>query len=376
MNHTPGHLRCWAEIDTVALQHNARAAGQLAGGGPDLVMAVVKADAYGHGLPLVARALSGVVGAFAVANLYEAREVRACAPHTPVYILSPALPEEVEDIVAGGFIPALSNEEEARRFAATAKKQSRSLAVHAVMDTGMGRMGALPDKFPALLATIRQSSLLTLDSVSSHFPSSDEDESFTRTQEEEFRQHMTAMEQRYGPIRAHIANSAGILHYPRVPGEAVRAGLMLYGVSPLAEHQGLVHSVLTWKARVTLVRDLPTGWGVSYGRTHVTAHPAKVAAISAGYGDGYPRHVSGKGACVLIGGRRCPVLGRVTMDQIIVDVSAVTSPPAPGDEVVLLGKQGAGEISAVELAALAETIPWHLFTGITPRTARVEAAHG
>ena len=149
-----------------------------------------------------------------------------------------------------------------------------------------------------------------------------------------------------------------------------RAGLMLYGISPLPEKQAALRPVLAWKAKVTQVRELPSGWGVSYGRTFLTEKPTRVATLAAGYADGYPRQLSGRGACVLLGGARCPVLGRVTMDQLMVDVSALSEPVRPGDNAVLLGRQGSEEITAGELAALAGTISWHILTALGPRVAR------
>ncbi|HWB05881.1 MAG TPA: alanine racemase [Verrucomicrobiales bacterium] len=368
-------LRCWAEIDGAALRHNARAAGALAGGGPECVMAVVKADAYGHRLPLVTRALKEEIGSFAVAALTEALAVKLHAARArdgsipPIYILSPALPAEIPDIVHHGFIPAISTMDEVHRFAAAA--HGKSCAVHVVLDTGMGRMGALPGDAAAVLRAVKDSPVLTLDSVSSHFPSSDEDREFTARQEQDFRRLTAALQAEFGPFRTHIANSAAILHYPRPPLETVRAGLMLYGICPLNGYTSSLRPALTWKTRITLIRELPAGWTISYGRTFTTPHPMTVAAIAAGYGDGYPRHVSGKGAAVLVHGQRCPILGRVTMDQILIDVSALPQPPAPGHEAVLLGLQGTASITPHELASQASTIPWHIYTGITDRTERL-----
>jgi len=368
------HLRCWIEVSGAALRANAALAGRLAGNGRGCVMAVVKADAYGHGLQQTTRALAGDIGAFAVACVEEAVVVEDCARHTnggrvpPIYILSPALPAQVPQIVRQGFIPAVSTVEEVQRLAAAGGE--RPAAVHVVVDTGMGRMGALPEETPAVLRAVKSSGRLTLDSVASHFPSSDEDEAYTTAQEARFRALVAEWQREFGPFRTHIANSAGILHYPRPPGEMVRAGLMLYGVSPLEQYQALLQPALTWKTRVTLVRRLPAGHGISYGRTFITPREMRVASLAAGYGDGYPRQVSNRGAAVLIGGRRCPVLGRVTMDQILADVSELPAVPPPGEEAVLLGRQGGAAITASELAARAGLIPWQIFTGITSRTVR------
>ncbi len=367
-------LRCWIEVSREALRANAAVAGRLAGGGRECVMAVVKADAYGHGLEQTVRALAEDIGAFAVACVEEAVVVERCAAGhgsgrvPPVYILSPALPAQTGEIVRHGFIPAVSTVEEVQRFAGAGGE--KRTAVNVVVDTGMGRMGALPEDAPAVLRAVQASPQLMLDSVSSHFPSSDEDESFTTEQESRFRALVEEWRREFGPFRTHLANSAGILHYPRQPGELVRAGLMLYGVSPLEKYQTQLRPALTWKTRVTLVRRLPAGHGISYGRSFITARETLVASLAAGYGDGYPRQVSGQGGAALIAGRRCPILGRVTMDQLLTDVTDLPAPPQPGDEAVLLGRQGDAVITAPELARQAGLIPWQLFTGITSRTVR------
>jgi alanine racemase len=150
---------------------------------------------------------------------------------------------------------------------------------------------------------------------------------------------------------------------------------MLYGVSPLPDAQDLLQTVVTWTARVTLVKHLPAGHGVSYGRTWCTPRPTRTAVLAVGYADGYPRQASGREAAVLIGGQRCPVLGRVTMDQIIADTTAMDTPPQPGDEAVLIGTQGQQEITAGELAAWGQTIPWDIFTGLGPRAAPLFQFH-
>lgn len=367
-------LRSWVDVSGAALRQNAALAGRLAGNGRECVMAVVKADAYGHGLRQVTRALCPDIGAFAVASLEEAAVVQQSVAHfgegrrVPIYILSPALPAEAAEIVRQGFIPAVSTVEEVQRFASAG--MATMTAVNVVVDTGMGRMGALPEAAPAVLRAVRESGRLMLDSVSSHFPSSDEDEEFTVAQAAQFRALVEKWRRDFGPFRTHLANSAGVLHYPRAGDELVRAGLMLYGVSPLEEHQKQLQPALTWKTRVTLVRRLPAGHGISYGRSFITTRPTLVASLSAGYGDGYPRQVSGRGAAVLIAGTRCPILGRVTMDQIMVDVTDLPAPPQPGAEAVLLGWQGSDCIPVRELSAWAGLIPWQLFTGITSRTVR------
>lgn len=367
----PSPNRTRAEIDLDALRANARFCQSLTGTTAPALVAVVKANAYGLGAAAIARALEDEVAAFAVASVAEARELAAAGIRRQLLVLSPILPGEEREAVALGCCVAISTADEADRMAAEACAQRRRAPVHVVVDTGMGRMGVLPREAAALIRRVQEISWLELQSVASHFASSDEDEEFTTQQESAFR---AVLAESGASGCTHIANSAGALRGHCRPGEWIRCGLMLYGVSPVPEFQSRLQPVLTWKSHVTLVRTLPAGWGISYGRTHLLAAPARVASLAAGYGDGYPRQVSGHGGHVLIRGQRCPILGRVTMDQIMADVSALPADVRPGEEVVLLGQQGGEFISAGEIAAQAGTIPWHVFTGITERTARLYLA--
>ncbi len=249
----------------------------------------------------------------------------------------------------------------------TPKGRGRApFAVEIKVDTGMGRMGVLAADLPALRARVEGLPALRLAGVVTHLPSPDEDAAFTTEQLERFAQLATNL-----PPGVHIQaqNSAGLIGYPRDGCNLVRPGLMLYGSSPLPDFQSRLRPALTLKTRVTLVRDLPAGWGVSYGRTFVTPRPMRVGTLAAGYADGYQRHLSNAGTDVLVRGRRCPLLGRVTMDQIMIDLSALPE-VGPGEEVVLLGRQGREEILAAELAQRAGTIPWEIFTGLTTRVGR------
>ncbi len=364
----PSYRRTWAEIDTEALRHNLAALRlQLE---PTVgVMAVVKANAYGHGLAGVVRALAGSVQMFGVANVVEAREVRASAPETPVFILGPALPEERREIVESGFVPSLSNLAEARAFAELGG--TRRIPVHVALDTGMGRMGIWEEDAVATVREIQTISRLQVTGIASHLPVADEDTAFTCEQLMRF--HKIAVVLREGcaeDFAVHVENSAGVIEMPALAGTMVRTGLALYGSSPIPSFQDRLRPVMTWKARVTLVREVGPGRGISYGRTFITPAPMRIATVGAGYADGYRRHLSGQSAEVLICGRRCPLLGRVTMDQILVDVTALPHCEA-GEEVVLIGKQGSEEIRVAELAERSGTIAWDVFTGIGTRVERV-----
>jgi alanine racemase len=335
------------------------------------MMAVVKAGAYGHGVLPVAKSLNGSVEMFGVANVAEAWQVRTADANTPIFILAPALPDERREIVDGGFIPTVSDLGEAKAYAALAT--DKPLPVHLALDTGMGRIGIWQDDVIPVVWEIAALKELEVCGVASHLPVADEDPEFTREQLGIF--HRLA-----GKIRdiipgcrlVHVANSAGAIAFGPQVGDMVRAGLALYGSSPIPEFQLRLRPVLTWKTRVTLVREVGAGRSVSYGRTYITAHPMKIATLAVGYADGFQRHLSNQGAEVLIGGCRCPLLGRVTMDQIMVNVTDVPD-VEPGTEAVLIGSQGAEEILAAEMAQKAGTIPWEIFTGLGPRVVRVAA---
>jgi alanine racemase len=367
------NLRCWAEIDLSALRHNVAVARSLAGSGVG-VMAIVKANAYGHGLQRVVRALRETVAMYGVANVQEAQAVRAAldagGPGGPgIFVLGPALPGERPEIVAGGFVPAISTLREAAAYSALG--HGKPVAVHLAIDTGMGRMGIAESAALEVIREIVRMPDLRVAGIATHLPVADEDERYTGEQLGRFQGLLAAIrEMGVDAPCIHSLNSAGIFRFPGHAGAMVRAGLMLYGSSPLPERQAELRAVLTLKTRLTLIRELPAGHGVSYGRTFLTSRPTRVATLAIGYADGYHRVLSNRGAEVLIHGRRCPVLGRVTMDQIMVDVSEI-SEAAIGDEAVLIGCAGHESISAADLAAKAGTIPWEIFTSIGARVERV-----
>lgn len=362
--------RCSALIDLSALRHNARVCQDFAGPSAG-IMAIVKADAYGHGLERVVTALSDQVDCFGVACFREAVRARhASGTDQPILILSPALREEYEGIVSGRYSASVSTIEEIETYEKVAKSLREKAKLHLIVDTGMGRMGVIPDHFSDLIDLINAAEFCELEGLATHFPSADEDEAFTLSQIEQFSYLLNTVKLAEGN-KIHLANSAGLIGYSdKTPFAAlVRPGLALYGVSPLPEQAKEIRPALSFRTKVTLVRELPAGCGISYGRTFVTDSSTRVATLAAGYGDGYPRHLSGKGADVLIRGTRCPLLGRVTMDQIVVDVSHLET-TQPGDEAILIGSQGDESITASEVAEKAGTIPWELFTGITPRVER------
>lgn len=356
--------RAWAEIDLGALKRNLAVAREVCGG--DGMMAVVKAGAYGHGLEEIAKALAAEdIAFFGVANVGEARRVRNAGVETRIYLLGATWAEEREEIVARNWTPCISSIVEAEHFNHLAAARGVRLKVHLAVDTGMGRGGFVAENLPEKLAQLERMEHLEIEGVGSHLPSADEDEEFTLRQ---FARFHAIIRDLGGESRfkwRHLSNSAGLLGYQQGCCNLSRPGLMLYGVSPLSGFQEKLVTVMSLKSRVTLVRTLPAGHGVSYGRQFVTTRPTRVATVGIGYGDGYPRQVSGKGADVWIRGRRLPILGRVTMDQLMVDVTGAED-VIEGDEVEIFGPH----IPVAEIAEKADTIVWEIFTGITPRVTR------
>jgi len=369
-------LRCWAEIDLAALERNLRL---IRASLPAHIryVAVVKADAYGHGLQQVAgRLMHAGADLFGVANLTEAAQLRELGPGWPILLLGPLLPGEEKFVADYDVAVTVSTGDEVTRLEAAGKAASRPISVHMKIDTGMGRLGVWHEQAPALIARIRGSEHLRLAGVFTHFASPDDDPKFTEEQRRRFLSALSACGLE-GPksagILIHADNSAGLETMPGAsPFNAVRIGLLQFGVLP---HPGSFLSqvktepVFSFRTRVGIVKRLPSGTTVSYGRTRKLSRDSTIAVLCAGYGDGIPRSVSNR-ASVLIHGVRCPVLGRVTMDQTVVDVTEVEG-VAGGDEAVLVGKQGKDEISVGEFSRWADTIPWETLCSVTKRVPRI-----
>lgn len=367
-------LRCWAEIDLAVLERNLRLIRASLPAHMRYV-AVVKADAYGHGLhQTAARLMHAGADLFAVANLAEAAALREIGPGWPVLLLSSLLPEEDRHVLDYDVAVTVSSAEEVARLDAAARHAGRPLTVHLKIDTGMGRLGVWHEQAPALYQKIRDTTHLRLAGVFTHFCSSDDDPAFTTEQRRRF---LAALQACKGidlaSLFIHADNSAG-LETVEVAGpfNAVRVGLLQFGVLP---HSGSLLSqvraepVFSFRTRIGLVKTLPAGTGVSYGRTHTLRRDTTVAILTAGYGDGLPRAASNRGH-VLIRGRRCPILGRVTMDQTIVDVTDVPG-VVPGDEAVLVGRQQDARIDLAEFSQWADTIPWETLCSVTKRVPRL-----
>lgn len=355
----PENVRTWAEIDLSAIRHNLGVVRQKIGEKPGIA-AIVKANAYGHGSLKVAGTIAAMVELFGVASVEEATELIELK--RDILLLSPSAPGERREVVARRFIATVSSAAEAADFAGG--------RVNFKVDTGMGRIGCWEEQALEELRAILCLGNVEVHSISTHLPVPDEDTPYTLAQLNRFAEMAEKFRALSPAAMIHVLNSAGILGFPRHAHDLVRPGLMLYGSAYPAKFQPLLRPALTWKARVLLVRSVGPNRSVSYGRTFVTAHPMRIASLAVGYADGFPRQVSGRNAHVLIGGIRCPVLGRVTMDQILADVTRVPD-AAAGDEAVLIGQQGSEIILARELAEKAETISWDVFTGIGARVRKL-----
>jgi alanine racemase len=359
------HRRCWVEVDGRALRQNFRALRGLVPKTTKL-MAVVKANAYGHGLIPTAKELEAIgTDWLGVANVAEGEALREAGLKLPILLLSATLPEEMADAVRLDLALTLSTLAEARQLDRIARKMRRKARVHFKIDTGMGRLGCWHQQAREELARMRRLPGLVIEGLCTHFAAADDNAGLTHAQWEAispfFAENPTLLR--------HAANSPAVTRQYGFSADMVRVGLALYGIPPTAEDQGLgLQPVLTWKTRVTLLHEMARGRTVSYGATYRVPARELHAVVAMGYGDGYFRLHSGA-SHMLVRGKRCPIRGRVTMDQIMIDVTRVPGVRV-GDEVVALGSQGGDEIRARELATQAQTIPWEILTNIGARVPR------
>ncbi len=376
----------WAEVDLGAVAWNVDVLRRAAA--PAEVWAVVKADGYGHGAVAVARTVldAGATG-LCVALVQEGEELRRAGIDAPVLVLSEQPEHQLERSVAAALEHTVYRSETVVRLAETATAAgSEPVGVHVKVDTGMQRVGADPgevlDVVDAVLAA-RPS--LRLAGLCTHLAVADEpDHPMNRVQLDRFAAvvervtaRLVAAGEDPSTLRVHAANSAGALAHPGARRSFVRAGIAVYGISPGAGVDQLaaeLRPAMRLVARVTLVKRVRAGTGVSYGLRHTFERDTTVATIPLGYADGVPRRLGTTGGEVLVGGRRCPIVGVVTMDQLMVDVGGL--PVGVGDEVVLLGRQGDEEIRAEEWAARLDTIGYEVVCGIGPRVERVVARSG
>jgi len=363
----------WAEIDLDAIAYNTREVKRHVGETTEL-MAVVKANGYGHGaVPVSEAALSNGASRLAVHRTLEGVELRQAGITAPVLIMGYALPSEAETIVRRNLAPTVNTLEQAQALSSAASHQGKVLPIHVKVDTGLGRFGLLPEEVVDFVQAISELPGLILEGVYTHFALADAtDKAYTLQQFEIYLEMVKRLEE-VGftiPIK-HAACSAATLDLPQTHLDMVRCGIALYGLRPSNEVEPSIslRPAMALKSRVARVRTLPAGSCISYGCTYTTREPTVVALVPVGYGDGYRRLISNRGQ-VLIRGRRASIVGRVCMDQLVVEVSNIPN-VQQDDEVVLLGRQGDDAITAEEVAAWAETINYEVTTSLLPRVTRV-----
>jgi alanine racemase len=388
--------RTWAEIDLTALAENVavlRGLGQPFGE----PMAVVKADAYGHGAAEVARACErNGVGHFGVACVDEGRSLRRAGITAEIYVLSPFLPEEAPEIIGSDLIPFVSSPVQLQALRDAAAGAERPARCFLAIDTGMGREGCLPEEAVALYraATVadRQAGV-RITGVVTHFSRADEPgigDDVSAGQAERFVGALRtlnaispfahARDGRGGRgLYLSLANSPATLRLDHgqpitgARGFLMRCGLLTYGIEPYADAYADcpdVHAILSWRTRVTLLRHLPTGATVGYGQTRTLARPSRIATLAVGYADGLSRKLSNRGV-ILLRGRRYSIVGRVSMDQCQVDVTDAGDAVSLGDVATLIGADGAEGISALEMAELIGTTPHEPTCALTARVPRL-----
>lgn len=361
-------LNSWIEVDLDAMRDNVAALQRAVGPGVELI-AVVKANAYGLGVEGLALPLEAAgVARFAVVSMPEALALRALGVTRPIVVLGHCFPADAAAAVAAGITVACHSLAVGEALSEAAVAQGRTAQVHIHIDSGLHREGVTADEAVALAPKLRGLPGIEVHGMSTHMANADEpDDSYSLHQRAEFERVVAALP--WVPYR-HAANSATALRRPELRYEGVRLGLSLHGVLPENTPDPGLRPVLSLKARLARVSALAEGDGVSYGLTWRAPRPSLVALVPVGYADGWRRALGNRGE-VLVQGRRCPIVGRVMMDQFVVDVTGLPEPPREGDECVLIGGQGGGRITADEVAAKAETIPWDILASLQPRTPRL-----
>jgi len=365
----------YAEIDTRAIASNYRALAKVCAAqhsGTAQLLPVIKAEAYGHGMIETARVLRKEgVKFFCVSDLPEGKKLRENGFRQKILLLETTLSQHAGDIVKQDLTPSVCTLEFAKELNKRAAARRKISCVHIKIDTGMGRLGVSIDKAEDFIRKVAGFSHLTVEGVFTHFPVADTQTDFTKAQIERMRQLIHRLEDDGISIKyVHAANSMGLAGYRTDFLNLARPGLMLYGVYPVDRLKKKIElkSVMSVKTRVVFVKKVKRGQGISYGHTFVAPRAMTVATLAIGYSDGYLRSLSNRGQ-ILIGGKKCPVIGRVTMDQIMVDASRVKGLKL-GQEAVVLGKQGRQEITADDLAQRAATISYEImcaFGNVLPK---------
>ena len=360
-----------AEIDLDAIRHNLEIVSHIVKA-DTRILGVVKADAYGHGIKEVSRAIVDYVDYFGVASLDEAGVLAEIGIKKPILVIGAILPQEAEGVLKFNVIQTVSDLEIPRKLSKLATAKNKKIKVHVKIDTGMGRIGFWHEEAVEFIKKIASLKNIIIDGIFTHFPDAEADKVFTHNQIRNFKRLIENLwaNDIYIPVK-HTANSMALIDFKDSHMNMVRPGLMMYGIYP---KQSLMENILlkpalTLKTKITYVKSVPKGRSISYGMTYVTKKPTKIATIPVGYGDGYSRHFSNK-AHVLIRGARCPIVGRVCMDMCMVEVGHLKNVKV-GEDVILIGSQAGGIIRAEELAKLISTIPYEVLCNIGRRVPRI-----
>ena len=369
----------WVEVDLDILDANLDAIRRDIGADREILL-VVMADAYGHGAVEVARAAAARgVRQFGVATLHEGIQLRDVGITADIWVLSPLLPSEIPQALEHRLEPTLPSLDFARSLSSAARGGGGPVRVHVEIDTGMGRTGVDATEAVDFLTAVDALPGLRVGSVYTHFPDADADDlGFARQQVTRFHEVLAALEARgLRPPFVHAANSAGTLRLPEGRFDLVRPGLAAYGtIPPHAQGPAAagIRPAMAFRSRLVQVRRMREGRGISYGRTFTTTRESLIGVVPVGYGHGYSWLCSNRGS-MLVGGRRAPIVGRVTMDLTMVDLTDIAletgRTPQPGDPVVLFGSGDGGAIPIEELAAWSETLPYEVLCTIGKRVTRV-----
>ncbi|NLG83180.1 MAG: alanine racemase [Firmicutes bacterium] len=366
----------WAEVNLDAIRHNVAEVRRLVGAHTK-IMAVVKADGYGHGaIPVARAALAAGAEWLGVSLPEEGIALRRAGITAPILVLGPLQPEQAEPVVRYGLTPTICHRAAAEALAVAAA--DRKIGVHVKVDTGMGRIGLSPGEVLPFVRWLSDLPGIELGGIFSHLARADErDKTHALGQLRLFSEVCTGLRAAgIDPGLWHLANSAAVIDLPQAPLDMVRTGIMIYGLRPSPEVDLFrvdLRPALSLHARVVFVKRVPAGTGISYGHVYYTKAPATIATLPIGYADGWTRLLSGK-AEVIIGGRRYPMVGRICMDQAMVDLG--DDETSIGAEAVLIGRQGGEEITADEVAEKLGTINYEVVCMIGDRVPRVYRGRG
>ncbi|MFQ5588507.1 MAG: alanine racemase [Nitrospiria bacterium] len=374
MNNRPNPITggSYAEIHLGALEQNLLHVRTQVGNCP--ILAVVKANAYGHGAVRVARFLEQCrtkTDFFGVAFLEEGVALREAGIRTPILVLTGCPSDHIADLIRYNLTSVVFDTDTLSALNQAAAKRGRAVNVHLKIDTGMGRLGVLPGDFFPFFEKALGHDMISVEGILTHFAEADlNDLSFAKTQLNTIKTILSRLSEKGMPLPlCHMANSAAILHFKPAALSLVRPGLMLYGYSPLKEKiETPLTPLMQIKTRVIALKKVPQGTPISYGRTFVTARESRIATVAIGYADGYPLSLSNRGM-MIAKGKRAPVAGRVCMDMCMLDVTEIPNLEI-GDWVTVLGEEGDESIWADELAQWANTHPYELLCGIGPRVQR------